>query len=147
MSRVVAEPGRAHLEDLVHVEPDVIICQGLVQLLYDNKVIRLLMFGSFSKQTAHIHGTVTHHSHSPVGMCQWGLSGTKDIALDFNIPPSHTHTHVYRKTTSMPRKEGYINTVKKWFSSYLKVCVVNMFKDQGRCPGLRKKAITLRLCI
>lgn len=28
-----AEPLRTHLEDLVHVEPDVIVRQGLVQLL------------------------------------------------------------------------------------------------------------------
>ena len=34
MIRDVAKPGRAHLEDLIHVEPDVIVCQGLVQLLY-----------------------------------------------------------------------------------------------------------------
>ena len=39
---------------------------------------------------------------------------------------------------SLPRREGSrIGFVEK-FSSYLEVSVVNMFKDQGRCPGLKK---------
>lgn len=48
---------------------------------------------------------------------------------------SITYTHVYGKTTSMPRKEGEIyynkmrDRIKILVCSYLEVCVVNMFKD------------------
>lgn len=41
----------------------------------------------------------------------------------------------------MPRKEGStsaVEKVEKTFSSYLEVSVVNMFKDQGRRPGLEE---------
>lgn len=46
---------------------------------------------------------------------------------------------------SLPRREGSrIGFVEK-FSSYLEVSVVNMFKDQGRCPGLKKMKQTFFL--